>query len=185
MTKKTLTQELLKELLHYDPETGVFKWLQRSVEYFSDEPHCRSWNTKYAGKEAGTPALGYISIAIFGHPYRAHRLAWLYETGEFPEEDIDHRNHIRNDNRFINLRSVPHNVNTKNASFPKDNTSGIVGVGFHKKSQKWRATIFGDGENIHLGVFSSKEEAILVRASAEKEYGYHQNHGLKKGDISV
>ncbi len=160
-----LTHKKLKSLLLYNPETGLFTWLinVRRVKvgdiagYMDDD--------------------GYIRIAINHKRHRAHRLAFLYINGEFPKKHTDHINHIRDDNRWINLRDATDSENQKNASLRKDNISGIPGVTPHKQSGKWQSRVKLDGKLKHLGLFDDKFEAICSRKSADHKYGFHENHG--------
>src|SRR5690349_15052213 len=99
--KASLTQQYLKEILHYDPETGVFIW-------YTSRGHCK------AGNVAGSLNLGYILIGICNFKYQAHRLAWLYMTGEWPTFEIDHKNGVSSDNRWENLREATRIINGQN-----------------------------------------------------------------------
>ena len=111
-----VTQERLKELLHYCPDTGAFTWIKarRGVSLWRD---------------AGcTMTEGYRSISVDSKPYGSHRLAFLYMTGKFPEDQIDHVNQVRDDNRWKNLRPVTHQENHRNGGIGKGNTSGFVGT---------------------------------------------------------
>jgi hypothetical protein len=146
-----LTQKRLKELLSYDQNTGLFYWKvsRRGVKQ---------------GTVAGTKTKrGYIQIRIDGKSYLAHRLTWLFFYGEWPKQHIDHINHNTSDNRIDNLREASQQENTKNRSKNKNNTSGISGVHWDKKSNKWQARIGVNGKRIHLGFFDNKEEAIAGR----------------------
>lgn len=158
-----LTQERLKELLHYNPDTGIFTWIDLKTKRRKLNP------------VAGFSDKGYIRIDIGKDKYRAHRLAWLYVYGEWPKKDIDHINHIRSDNRIENLRDVTAQQNHNNRSATKRSKSGVNGVSFEGK---WRARIYVDKKQVNLGVFYDLFEAICVRKSAENRYGYHKNHGL-------
>lgn len=125
------------------------------------------------GQEAGAlSGRGYRNIRIEGKYYLAHRLIWKLLYGEDPEE-IDHINGNRSDNRITNLRSVCHYENMRNRKRGSDNTSGVMGVSWHKVNSKWRARI---GEEL-LGDFDKFEDAVAARKQAEKELGYHPNHG--------
>ena len=161
MTKPILSQELLRALLHYDPKTGIFTWLVTCGHVA-------------AGSKAGT--LGsdhYTSIMVNYKHYKAHRLAWLYMTGKFPKDEIDHVNHDKVDNRFSNLREVNHSQNQRNRSMSKNNSSGHTGVSFRSNAEKWCVHI-GDK---YLGLFDLKSDAIICRKKAEIEHNYHPNHG--------
>lgn len=147
----TLTQSRLKELLHYDESTGVFT---RRVAL------C---NKVKVGDIAGTTEKEeYVRIEIDGKKYKAHRLAWLYVYGNFPEQQIDHINSIKNDNRIANLRDVSQSVNMRNIHKPnKDSiTSQYRGVSWHKHAKKWVAQVVVDGRKVHLGYFSDEESAF-------------------------
>lgn len=166
--EELLTQEELKELLHYDPDTGGFT---RKVS---------ESNRVKVGDVAGWRSEGYIRMRVRGKFYFAHRLAFLYMTGEWPEDQIDHINHIRDDNRWCNLREVSNQENHKNKPKRKDNTSGVTGVCWDKTNKKWWAQIKAEGKVKNLGCFTSKEDAIKARKEAEIKYGFHDNHGDKR-----
>jgi hypothetical protein len=160
-----LTQERLKELFHYDPDTGVFTWLKCSGK-------------ASAGSVAGyVDSLGYRVIRVYGKAYKAHRLAFLYMTGSCPYVATDHINGLKDDNRFVNLRSVTVRQNNMNSPRSKSNRSGIVGVGWLKDKKRWRATITVDGRLIYIGVFSDVADAAAARKQAEIDHGFHPNHG--------
>ena len=163
-----ITQSELKEMLHYNPETGIFTRL------ISVAPNAR------AGDIAGcNTSVGYISIYVKNKKYAAHRLAWLYMTGEFPKHGTDHINHIKDDNRFVNLREATQRENCKNQSMRIDNTSGVTGVFWRKDVNKWRARIEVNQDTVCLGSHVDKFEAICARMSANNKYGFHENHGYR------
>jgi len=175
MPKNILTQERLKELLHYNPETGVFTWRHRVRSWFASKRACSTWNTRYAGAVAGcTTDRGYVTIKLFYVDHKAHRLAFLYMTGVVPEEG-DHENHVRDDNRWSNLRSVKRGENNRNQSLRSDNTTGVVGVTCRK--DWFHARIHVKGREKYLGRYATIAEAAAVRRAAERKYGYHVNHG--------
>ena len=173
-----LIQDRLKEVLQYDPETGIFTWKKRAKEQFRKERGCNQWNTRYAGKEAGSIGDGYIQIKIDKCTYRAHRLAWLHVYGEWPRENMDHINHIRTDNRIKNLREATHAQNGRNAKKSRNNTSGTTGVYWYKNINKWVAGIRVDGKNKYGGLFKNKKDAISRRKKMNAEHGFHENHGM-------
>lgn len=130
----------------------------------------------------GSPAgfkreSGYVFVSLEGRHWRAHRLVWLYVIGRDPEGEIDHINGDRSDNRIVNLRDVSREVNAKNLSKGCTNTSGVVGVSWVTRKEKWRAYITASYKQVHLGYFGSLLDAVSARKSAEVNYGYHQNHG--------
>jgi len=166
MNADTLTQTYLKELLHYDPDTGLFTWTRRISNF-----------VKAGDLAGGRNQRGYWKIMIKNKSYAAHRLAFLYMTGEFPAIDTDHINGDKADNRAVNLRSVTNAENGRNSKRSTRNTSGHVGVGWAKADKRWWAAIKVDYKRIGLGQFKTKEEAIMARRKAEIEYGFHPNHG--------
>jgi hypothetical protein len=164
-----LKQIRLKELLHYNQTTGAFIRLV-----------ARGNGT--VGTVAGAQnRRGYIRILIDGHMYRAHRLAFLYMDGEFPDAEVDHINQNRSDNSWANLRSVTRQENGKNQKLHANNTSGTMGVYWRKDSEKWVAEIHVDGDRFHLGTFSLKTKAIDARKAAQNKHGFHRNHGAPIG----
>lgn len=156
---KELTQSRLKELLDYDPSTGMFTW--------------KVYRSRFArpGDCAGSPDKnGYVCIGIDGSVYKAHRLAWLYINGSFPSKGLDHINRVKNDNKIDNLREATDSENKQNIGVPANNKSGIVGVRFDKACKKWSAYIKINGIMIFLGLHSSMSDAIFARKLAKSKY---------------
>ena len=151
-----LTQKKLKEKLKYDPDTGIFIWIVKP---------CRNI---IAGSVAGCPKRGYTQIMISGKNYQAHRLAWLYVYGYFPEYQIDHIDRNKSNNRINNLRHATHQCNMRNIGLRKDNTSGIKGVSWAKDRDKWHAHIRVNNKTHHLGYFTDFTEAVCHRLAAEQ-----------------
>jgi hypothetical protein len=186
--KIELTQDILKELIHYEPHTGHFYWKFRDKKWFDNPtgPGSASWNSRYAYARAFTSndKDGYKLGTIFTKGYRAHNIAWLYVYGSWPNGIIDHINGKPWDNRIENLRDVTKIENDQNKSLARNNKSGIIGVDFWPSAsppKQWVARIStGDGKRKFLGYFLTKEEAAESRAKAEIEYGYHENHGKRK-----
>jgi hypothetical protein len=144
-----LTQERLKELLHYNPETGLFSWLVNRAR----------GATK--GVIAGTLKEGRIDIMVFRKHYKAHRLAWLYVHGSFPKEQIDHINGNPSDNRLSNLREATHSENQQNIRRAQVNSkTGVLGVSPCRG--KFQASIKANNKQYNLGKFNSIEEAKLA-----------------------
>lgn len=176
--------ELLREFLAYDPETGLLVWRKRDIVHFkagkqSAEQNAAAWNALYADNPAFTSrhACGYRTGSILSHSYLAHRVAWAIVHAEWPGE-IDHINGDRADNRIANLRNVTRQENLRNAKLPVTNTSGRIGVYASGSAKKpFSAGIRVDGKKIHLGHFSTVEEAIAARSKAEITHGFHGNHG--------
>lgn len=156
--RKVLSVDALKENLHYDPETGIFTRLKQCT------------GTSKLGDTAGClNSRGYLTIMVNGVSYRAHRLAWLYMTGTMPKELIDHKNGIKTDNRFNNLRQATHKQNMENQITPrKNNKSGFLGVSFYKSLQNYRAFIRIDGKRLYLGQFNTAEEASSLFRGKKK-----------------
>ena len=153
-----LTAERLKELLNYDPNTGVFTW------------RVRRGFTAPAGGVAGTKdSRGYIQIGVDRTLYLAHRMAWFYTHGCWPENALDHINRVRTDNRIAKLRPATHALNNQNASRRVDNKSGATGVYYNKKLSKWQAHIRINRKSRHLGMFLTFEQALVARQNAERE----------------
>jgi hypothetical protein len=138
----------------------------------------KGWNDRFAGKEAFSKLnSGYLQSHILGSRYLAHRVVWLLHYGKWPTGHLDHINGIRSDNRAVNLREVSYAENSKNHRPHKTNTSGVMGVVWHKRDKKWQAGIMVSGKTIHLGQFTEKADAVSARKQAEKDYGFHENHG--------
>jgi len=156
-----LTQKRLKELLEYNPKTGIFTWLK---------PKQKVRKCLIAGGIC--KKTGYRHVGVDGKPYPASRLAWFYMEGYWPENLIDHENRIRDDNRWINLRHVSRVCNVINCGISKRNKSGVIGVSWNKNTNKWESQIQVSGKKIHLGHFVEKVDAVKVRWKAEKEYKF-------------
>lgn len=159
-----LTQARLKELLSYDPETGIWT---------------RLVNRPGRGAKAGDNpnnqgGSGYIEFCVDGKNYRSNRLAWLYMTGEWPPALVDHKDLNRTNNRWSNLRIATHSQNKANGRAYANNGRGVKGVSINKwmKLRPYRVRIQVNGKPIELGHFATLEEAGAAYASAaEKYYG--------------
>lgn len=155
-----LTQSRLKELLHYDSETGKFTWQMTLCN--------RAVKGNAAGHKNGR---GYWCIGFGGMVYSAHRLAWLYVYGSFPKNDIDHINGDKTDNRISNLRDVETYVNCQNRKRARSgNRSGVLGVGWNKRIGKWAAQIRVSGKSKHIGYFDTPEQAGLAYIEAKRQF---------------
>lgn len=163
MAATILTHERLLEVVHYDKNTGKFT---RKISHHGN-PIAKSTGSKYES--------GYIYIGIDNQRFRAHRLAWFYVHGYMPTEEIDHINGIKDDNRLCNLREASRKQNAQNRGLQKNNASGQRGVQWLASRKKWRAIIYKDGRPIHLGMFSSFEEAKSAYQTKSQEiYTYHR-----------
>lgn len=165
-----ITQKRLKELLEYDPLTGVFIWLK--------PPN----NRRQPGDRAGnimksSSCKPYRRIGIDHKTYREHHLAWLYIYGKLPQEHIDHEDQDCQNNRISNLRLVSVNQNNQNKCLDKRSTSGITGVSWLESRKRWQAYICVNTQRIPLGRFKKKTDAIAARRQANVKYGFHPNHG--------
>jgi len=173
-----LTQKRLKQLLDYNPETGVFTWLRRKQESFHNPSAGKRWKTMFEGKPAGSVGWGnYVKLTVDGRYVRAHRLAFLYMEGDFPPDQVDHINGNPKDNRWANLRKATPEENSKNTKIGSTNSSGVVGVSLYASQNKWVASICHKSKTIYLGYFDDFDDAVLARKEAEKLYNYHPNHG--------
>jgi hypothetical protein len=168
----------VRSILRYEPKTGKLYWLERPQSMFTRERFCKAWNTRYAGQEAFTaPRQGYLAGQIFNKRLLSHRVIWALIHGEWPPEFIDHIDGNPLNNRIENLRAVSHSENCKNARKSKRNSSGVIGVSWNSRNKRWVAYISTDGRRKSLGYFKQKQEAIRCRKKAERDYGYHYNHG--------
>ena len=175
--------KLLRKLLDYNPETGVLTWRERGIELFADVPErsriCASWNARFANKPVTCTKDGYLVVRIFAINLRAHRVVWAMHHGRWPEDQIDHVNHDRADNRLENLRHVGRVENARNMSLRHDSKSGVTGVSWIAKRQRWYASIWTGGRTKNLGFYRRKADAIVARKRAEAALGFHKNHGAE------
>ena len=162
-----LTQDRLKELLNYDPETGIF-----------------TRKTSIAGHKVGSISgasqnKGYIQMYVDSKNYLAHRLAWLYVYGCWPKYQIDHINRNKKDNRIVNLRDVSNSTNQHNIGIRSHNVSGVTGVVWNSRNQKWVAQLIYQNKRYHIGTYTNVEDAKIARenkfleVSSSKELRLH------------
>lgn len=146
-SRKPLTAERLRELLHYDQETGLFTW------------RVPRKGTGGMGSTAGrvNSGNGYVDICVDYRRYLAHRLAWLYMTGEWPKNDVDHRDRVRTNNAWSNLRAATRSQNLANASKHRDGAAPFKGI--QRAGKAWQATIMARGVRKCLGTYATPEEA--------------------------
>ena len=168
ISEERLTQEYVKELINYDPCTGLVTWKV-------------SRGKARAGSLASDVSVGstgkrYGRITIHKKRYKLHRIIWLYVYGSFPET-IDHINGNSLDNRITNLRNVDLRTNSLNRRVQNNSTSGIHGVNWHKTQRSWQVSIHDRNGYKYLGKFNNLFDAACVRKSAERIHGYHTNHG--------
>ena len=157
MAKPLITVEQLREMLCYDVETGVFTW--RTAHGF----RCSA-----GGKAGSLSTRGYTYIKLLGRSYQAHRLAWLYVHGEWPEHCIDHINGVHDDNRLSNLRDVTLSVNAQNKKKARaDNSTGFLGV--TKRASGYLAQIMIQGQALKLGIYADPAAAHAVYLEAKRQ----------------
>jgi len=151
--RNDLTAEYVRSVLDYDPETGLLRWKNRG------------------GKIAGsTSKRGYVCVCLKGRIYKGHRIAWLIFTGQWPKNTIDHINGTHNDNRFCNLRDATGQQNRCNVGRQKNNTSGMKGATWCKRSRRWIARIQVHKKMIYLGSYTTREEAYSAYCDAAKRF---------------
>jgi hypothetical protein len=151
-SKTDLALDRLREVLHYDQQTGIFHWIVRR-------------GPRLAGSIAGTVHVdGYAQIRIDGKLYMAHVLAWFYVHERWPNDQLDHKNMVKSDNRISNLRDATISQNLGNTGKRSLNSSGDKGVYFDPRTKKWRAEI----AHVKLGRFENKEAAARAYADAAR-----------------
>lgn len=154
--RDSLTLERLKQVVRYEPDTGLFYWVSRPS------------NRIHVGDRAGLAApVGYWSIAIDGARYLAHRLAWLYVTGHWPKDEVDHLNGDGTDNRWSNLREAHRVLNAQNMRRAKrDNSTGYLGV--REMRSRFQANIKAGGRIQNLGTYDTPEQAHAAYLVAKR-----------------
>lgn len=167
---KELTQDYLKEILSYNPETGNFTWLQPRRGHLGHQ-------------EAGNlTKTGYIRITVGRQEFFAHRLAVLYMTGAWPTQHVDHVNQVRRDNRWVNIRQATRSQNGVNAGKTRNNTSGFKGVRASKnnKTNPWQAQAALNGKQVHIGSYPTPELAYeAYKTFCQEHHGEFLHHTLK------
>jgi hypothetical protein len=160
--RSRLTRARLRELLHYNPKTGEFRWRKRTGSGVRPDLSAGSVHSQ----------RGYRYIKIDRRVYSEHQLAWFYVTGRWGRPMIDHRDRDITNNRWNNLRRATASQNNANRCRPRHNSSGYKGVSFCRRSGQWEAQIGWNGQNIHLGYFPTAQAAHAAYvAAARKRYG--------------
>ncbi len=161
-----MNQERLVQLLDYCPDTGVFT------------RRLTTCNRAKKGAVAGClKSNGYVAICVDKRYFTAHRLAWLYVTGSWPNGQIDHINGVRHDNRIKNLRDVSHSVNQQNQRVSHaDSKSGILGVTWYKPTGKWVASLTINKRTKYIGCFDDKDQARLAYIESKRQH--HEGNTL-------
>jgi hypothetical protein len=158
LTHDKLTQEQLRQEIHYDPETGTFRKMVRFGEVL--EPSFRIGKVKSSS--------GYLQIRINGVVHQAHRMAWLYMTGVMPDFHIIHIDGVKHNNRWANLeRRTSIRVDKKVGS---EQASGVMGVTWDKPRNQWRVRTRVNGKSKHVGMFKELNDAIEARENANTRY---------------
>jgi hypothetical protein len=160
MATNLITQERLKSLLTYDPDTGEFRWRAATAI-----------RTKVGSVAGAISNRGYVRIQIDKRIYPAHRLAWLYTYGEWPKGVVDHINQNKSDNRLDNLRDASLSINARNCKLRKNNSSGYKGVSYWARRRKWAAQIRVEGKNKLLGMFDTAADASAAYVSFAQSRG--------------
>ena len=160
----------IAQKLSYNPETGVLLWKDDGYANIRGE----------AGFIWEQGRTKYRQVSIFGRRLYAHRIAWLLYGGEWPGGDIDHINGNGLDNRIRNLRVVSRSDNIRNCRLSKNNKSGVNGVFWCRQNNKWRAVIKYKRKNYYLGFFTDICDAKKARKKAERDFGFHPNHGEER-----
>ncbi len=178
-----LPVETLSRLLRLDVETGRLFWLRRDFDLFPKGPFqsrdFKNWNARCAEKQAFlTRSSGrYFHGSIFGEKLLAHRVVFALFHGHWPVGTVDHINGDSFDNRPANLRDVPHIDNCRNWPLSKASSTGVTGVSRTRNRGQYEAYIGVRGRKITLGRFDDINAAAQARKQAEREHGFHPNHG--------
>ena len=184
-----LTTDKIRELLDYNEETGVFTWKERYASSSLSNGELiwyKLGDARLEGTKAGrihTNGRGYprVDIKLFGKHYRASRLAFLWMGEELPEQ-VDHKDRDSTNNRWSNLAVSNASLNAKNQSMPSNNTSGVTGVSWEKRSSKWQAEVVVDGVRHRLGLFDHDDLDLAAMEVMEfrAEHGFSPSHGLQR-----
>lgn len=180
VNRNTIPVEELRSFVDYDSASGTFTWRARTADMMqttrrSPKVMADVWNSQWAGKPAFmSNKQGYLYANLRGTPIKAARAAWVFISGDWPPEglDVDHINGDRGDNRKENLRLVTPTENSRNKRIARNNKSGVSGVRWCEQRDRWEAKINGGPNEIHLGSYFTKDEAVAARQAAEKVLGY-------------
>lgn len=180
----------IKSVLNYNPDTGVLTWKTRCekdtkmLENFSVRA-IRGFNSRFAGKEAGhILPLGYkkVYLSFKGKPLSllSHHIAWVFMTGKFPKDLIDHKDRNPSNNSWENLREVSRTINNLNTKVRKNSSTGVKGVSYRKKNCEWVVSFFIEGKPREI--YRSKDffEAVCVRKSLDNKYDLEHSRDIRK-----
>lgn len=175
-----MDNNLFLKRFHYDGCSLI--WLKIKEESWRD----RAWNSRYANKKAGTISKkksgnAYLRVWLGDEKYYAHRIIWILLNGAIPDGmEIDHIDGDGLNNKIENLRLVTAAENRKNAPISSKNKTGCTGVSWDSNRKKWCSIIGIGGRVRHIGYFDDFHEAVVARRHAERDFGFHHNHGRKK-----
>jgi HNH endonuclease len=166
-----ITPAELRQLLDYNPETGVLTWKLRDRSWFPSNNSHAVWNSRWANKAAGGLCVnsGYVIVMVLGKSYPAHRVAWVLHHGVWPSGEVDHADMNRLNNRMVNLRVASHAQNQANGKAYRNNKSGFKGVYWEPKAGVYSVQIRADRKLTTVGRFRCLEEAVAAHATAHRE----------------
>lgn len=156
----------MRDILEYNPDTGHFTWIGKAGR-----------STRLGAVAGNINTDGYRRICVRGKRYYAHRLAWWFIYGVWPNKEIDHINLNKDDNRIVNLRLVTRSQNKQNMGAIRGSASALKGAHWEPARKKWRAVIVANGKSIFLGRFKTDVEAAAAYAEAAKLYHTHNKVG--------
>ncbi len=159
---KRPTAARIRSVLHYDPKTGLWHWIAKTADNAS---RCKIGSI--AGHANGN---GHLQICVDHKFHMAHRLAWLYMTGEWPKGLLDHRNGIPSDNRWKNLRLATRSQNSANAKKRAGSFHPLKGARYYKRNNKWSSQVRVNGKPFYLGLFDTPEQAHAAYVKAAKKH---------------
>jgi hypothetical protein len=165
----------LHEMFLYDKETGALFWRRPN-------PGCN--NVRPGDKAGSVASTGHLDVYIRNVRCSVHRVVFCMNTGEWPKQQIDHINGIRDDNRMCNLRDCDQTLNQRNRFMSRNNTSGATGVHFLKCKNRWRATIYLGNKQKFIGTFVEFDDAVNARKAAEMKFGFSSRHGSPSGNAA-
>lgn len=179
--------DALRELTSYNPDTGHLTWRKRERRWFRATRDCHAWNARYSGTRAfdTDDKRGYRQGSFLGKQFKAHRVAWFLHHGSWPENEIDHVNGNKSDNRITNLRDAARTENCKNLPLGKSNKSGVIGVSWSQARKKWAASIKVNRRDIFLGRYDDLKDAQEARRKAEIAYGFSSFHGRPSSEPPI
>lgn len=183
---KEFTCEIVNEIFEYSYDTGELTHKNRRKQFFSREQDWKRWNNKYAGKRAGsvkrTKKGDYRVVGIFGKQYMEHHVIWILVKG-YASSRLGHRNRDACDNRWDNLYEAEYAESNRNQSRRKDNLSGVSGVFWDSKANKWRAQVRFEGHRHEVGSFESLADAEIEVDIFREKHGFSKLHGKPKETV--